>query len=245
VEIRRGNRKVMNIKRTRSLKKCNIEKTEELDQLIEELKQKVSAKTQRLSRYKKRQNQYYQNKLFRTDGKKFYNRLRQTYPNVNNAPGREEVENFWRKIYGKKVQHNREAGWIKKQYQQNPSMEWSPICVKDIEEALRTMLNWKAPGREKYQIFGLSNLTATHKHIAAIINKLIEEDQIPVWLTAGVTFLIPKNENTENPKNYRPVTSLPTMYKLITYVISRRMQKYMDDENLIPKEQKGCYSVSK
>jgi hypothetical protein len=48
------------------------------------------------------------------------------------------------------------------------------------------------------------------KHIAAIFNKLIEEDQIQEWLTAGVTFLIPKNENTENPNNYRPVTCLPT-----------------------------------
>ena len=76
-----------------------------MDQLIEELKQKASAKTQQLSRYRKRQNQYYQNKLFRTDCKKYYNRLRQTYPNVNNAPGREEVENFWREIYGKKGQH--------------------------------------------------------------------------------------------------------------------------------------------
>ena len=91
----------MNINRTRLLKKYKGEKTEELDQLIEEFKQKVSVKTQRLSRYRKRQNQYYQNKLFRKDCKKFYNRLNQTYPNVNNAPGR-DVENFWRKIYGKK-----------------------------------------------------------------------------------------------------------------------------------------------
>jgi len=56
VEIRRDNRKVMNINRTRLLKKYNIEKTEELDQLIEEFKQKVSAKTQRLSRYRQGQN---------------------------------------------------------------------------------------------------------------------------------------------------------------------------------------------
>jgi hypothetical protein len=45
VEIRRDNRKVININRTRLLKKYNIQKTEELDQLIEELKQKVPAKT--------------------------------------------------------------------------------------------------------------------------------------------------------------------------------------------------------
>jgi len=78
VEIRRDNRKVMNINGTRLLKIYNIENTEDLDQLIEGLKQKFSAKTQRLSRYRKRQRQYYQKKLFRTDCKKFYNRLRQT-----------------------------------------------------------------------------------------------------------------------------------------------------------------------
>jgi hypothetical protein len=32
---------------------------------------------------------------------------------MNNAPGREEVENIWREIYEKKVQYNGEAGWIK------------------------------------------------------------------------------------------------------------------------------------
>jgi hypothetical protein len=50
VEIQRDDRKVMNKKRTRLLKKYNIEKQESLDQLIEELKKKVSAKMQQLSR---------------------------------------------------------------------------------------------------------------------------------------------------------------------------------------------------
>ena len=44
---------------------------------------------------------------------------------------------------------------------------------------------------------------------------------------AGVAFPIPKTENTENPENYRPVTCLPTIYKLITCIINRRMQKYI------------------
>jgi len=79
VEIKRDNRKVQNVKRTRLLEKYNTEKKQNLDKVIEELKQKVSAKTQRLSRYRKRQNQYYQNKLFSTDCKKFINCLRQTY----------------------------------------------------------------------------------------------------------------------------------------------------------------------
>ena len=54
---------------------------DDMAQLTEELKQKVSAKTQqlaRLARYKKRQDQYYHNKLFKTDCKKCYNHLGKT-----------------------------------------------------------------------------------------------------------------------------------------------------------------------
>jgi len=72
-------------------------------------------------------------------------------------------------------------------------MEWSPVCEKYVAEATKTTLNWKARGRDQIVNFWLKQLTATHKHIAALFNKLIEEDQIPEWLTAGVTFLIPKN----------------------------------------------------
>jgi hypothetical protein len=143
--------------------------------LIVELKQKVSAKRQRLSRYKKRQTQYYQNKLFRTDCKKFHSRLRQPNPNAKNAPDKEEVENFWREMYGKKVSHNEEACWVKDQCQHNPSMEWSPICEKEVAVALRSTLSWKAPGRDQIPNFWLKQLTATHKHIAKIFNPLAPE----------------------------------------------------------------------
>ena len=61
--------KIQNMKRIRLLRKYNTEKKENLDKLIEELKQKVSTKTQWLLWYGKRQNQYYQNKMFRTDCK--------------------------------------------------------------------------------------------------------------------------------------------------------------------------------
>jgi hypothetical protein len=124
-------------------------------------------------------------------------------------------------------------------------MEWSPISETEVTMTLRTMLNWKAPGRDQIPNFSLKQLTATHKYLAILFSKLTEEDQTPKWLTAGVTLRIPKNENTEKPKNYRPVTCLPKIYKLITSIISKRMQKWIDDQNLMPKEQKGCCRGSK
>jgi hypothetical protein len=175
-----------------------------LDQVIEELKQKVSAKTQRLSRYKKRQKQYYQNKMFSTDCKKFYNLLRCTNTNVKKASSKEDLENFWRAIYGKKVRHNEEANWIKNQRQQNPCMEWRPISEIEVTMALRSTLNSKAPGRDQIPNFELKQLTATHKYLATLLNKLIEEDQTPEWLTGGVTLFILQKENTENRRTTDP-----------------------------------------
>jgi hypothetical protein len=71
-------------------------------------------------------------------------------------------------------------------------MKWNPVCKKNVTEALRATLNWKAPGRERTPNFWLKQFTATHKHIAAICNELLEEYQIPEWLTSRITILIPK-----------------------------------------------------
>jgi hypothetical protein len=77
-------------------------------------------------------------------------------------------------------------------------------------------------------------------YLATICNKLIEEGQIPDWLTTGVTTLIPKGENTEKPKNYKPITCLPTVYKTITSIISKRMQNMLMTEIWCLKSRKGA-----
>jgi hypothetical protein len=100
-------------------------------------------------------------------------------------------------------------------------MDWSPVSEMEVTEVLRIMLNWKAPGRDQIAKFWLQQLTEIHTYIATLFDKLAEVDQIPEWLMTRVTILIPKNENTEKPKNYRPITCLPTIYKTITSIISK------------------------
>jgi hypothetical protein len=91
----------------------------------------------------------------------------------------------------------------------------------EVAEVLRTKLNWKATGRDQITNFWLKQLTATHTCLATLYNNLIKEGQIPDWLTTGIKILIPKQENTERTKNYRPTTCLPTMYITIISVISK------------------------
>ncbi len=77
--------------------------------------------------------------------------------------------------------------------------------------------------------------------LAKVLNGILAEPETtPEWLTEGKTVLIPKTKETANPKNYRPITCLPTTYKTLTAILLQRISKYLQENNLFPEEQKGC-----
>jgi hypothetical protein len=77
--------------------------------------------------------------------------------------------------------------------------------------------SWKRP-KSKFS----SQATYSNTNIFSnLFNKLIKEGHILDWLMTGVTVLTPKNENAAIPKNYRPTTCLPTIYKTITSIIRK------------------------
>ena len=45
--------------------------------------------------------------------------------------------------------------------------------------------------------------------------------------------------------NYRPINCLPLMWKLLTAVIADQIYTHLDQEKLLPEEQKGCRKSSK
>jgi hypothetical protein len=100
-------------------------------------------------------------------------------------------------------------------------MECSPIYGTEVAEVLRSTLKQKATGTDQTANFWLKQITATYTYLATLFNNLIKEGQIPDWLTTGITILISKNEKTARPKNYRPVTCLPTIYNTIMSTISK------------------------
>ena len=62
----------------------------------------------------------------------------------------------------------------------------------------------------------------------------------PKWLTQGETYLLPKFNETNIPKNYRPITCLPIMYKILTSITIERTYNFLDNNNILLTEQKGC-----
>ena len=67
------------------------------------------------------------------------------------------------------------------------------------------------------------------------------EGQTPSWMTKGRTVLIPKdNSKGRDASNYRPITWLRLCWKVLTALISDEIYTFLEKNQLLPEEQKGC-----
>ena len=69
---------------------------------------------------------------------------------------------------------------------------------------------------------------------------------VPEWMTRGKTSLIMKDkEKGPIVSNFRPITCLPLMWKLLTSVLSDAMYEHLEGKGLLVDEQKGCRRKSR
>jgi hypothetical protein len=78
-----------------------------------------------------------------------------------------------------------------------------------------------------------------------IFNTTEEHKQTPDWLTTQITYLLPKSEDTKEPKNYRQITFLSALYKILTGITAWRILSHLGEQSSLPVEQKGCHSGSR
>ena len=235
-------------KRKQLERKFNFKTKEDLCIVIETLKQQIQAKAQKMRRLEKRNRFFRQNKLFREDAKKFYRELGKKQITVKCPPAIEQIQSFWGEIWEKNDRHNENAYWIKQQedtYTDVEQQEWLEINAEETSNAIKKTSNWKAPGIDKVANFWIKALTSLHENMTtAFCDILIHPHKCPAWLTTGITFLLPKDGDTSNPKNFRPITCLPTMYKILTSILTDGIYAFLDKNNILPPEQKGCRKES-
>ena len=67
-----------------------------------------------------------------------------------------------------------------------------------------------------------------------------------MWITKGRNILMEKNkEKGKAASNYRPITCLPLVQKLLTGVIAEEVYGFLDTNLLLSQEQKGCRRKSR
>ena len=209
----------------------------------EGLKQRIKAKAATLKRYKNRVNHYRQNKLFQSNQSKFYQELDGKSHEENIIPNNEKTREFWSGIWERNIKHNENADWIQKVAEEMHGNKQQSINITPtkIKERIRKISNWKAPGPDGVHGYWIKMLVSMQERIALHLQSCITRGEVPDWMTTGRTVLLLKDKSKGNEmSNYRPITCLPPMWKLITGIVADEIYNHLEENDLLPEEQKSC-----
>ena len=218
--------------------------------VIEELKQRITANSEKIKRYQKRCKQYQQNRLFQNNQKKLFEQLEGVERGNDESPEAEPTATFWKGIWEKDVKHNDEAEWIKEVDSEVERMSTKQndltITTEMLRKQSKKLSNWKSPGPDGVQGYWIKHLTTLHERLAALFNDGLSSGNVPNWLTKGKTVLIMKDKTKgKEVTNYRPITCLSLTGKLLTGILSEEIYNHLDSNNMLPEEQKGCRKRSR
>ena len=103
------------------------------------------------------------------------------------------------------------------------------INEETFGNVVNKMQNGRSPGNYLIVGYWYKHLTF-YRH--ALINHFDQmfngQQQLPAWLTKALTQLIPKSEDTNIAKNYRPIACQNLMFKLCTGCINTFLQHHCE-----------------
>ena len=148
------------------------------------------------------------------------------------------------------MKHNNQAEWLQELREEGfgGKKQVDLVITTDmVTKQSKKMPNWKSPGPDGVQGYWIKNLTALHERIAVQMNDFIaNRNEVPKWITTGKTILCQKDPSKDSAvDNYRPISCLPLMWKLMTGIISNSVYDYLEINNIFPSEQKGCKRKSR
>ena len=206
------------------------------------MKQRIAAKAGKLKRYKARVTQYRQNKLFFCNQKALYEDLDGKGRETSDPPLADDAKKFWSEIRDKPAQYREDAEWLVKVEKELEVVKIPNNVVITKEDVIKPVLkmpNWKSPGLDYIQEFWLKIFSSLHQTIADIPNNVLQSASIPEWMVESRTVLkYPTKGNTVG--NYRLIACLNLLWKLLTGIISDRLYEQLENQNLLPEEQKDC-----
>ena len=205
--------------------------------MVEELKQRIKAKSAKLRKYEERNNKFMQNRLFQTNKKGLFEKMEGIERKNDERPDAEESITFWSSICSKSVQHNDKVVWLMEVDNQFTGVEKQENI--QIRKGMVQALLWKTP--DHVHGYWLKNSSNLHELITMQLDEILRTGETKGRMTKGHTCLIPKDESKgKEVSNIRPITCLPLMWKILTGIISEEVYNHFERESLFPDEQKGC-----
>lgn len=116
-----------------------------------------------------------------------------------------------------------------------------PTTEEEIRDLLSDLKIKKSPGPDEITNRELKLLPANAiLALMAIINAILLLRYFPTrWKSANIIFLPKPAKDKKSPENYRPISLLCSLGKIVERVIHKRLSKFIGDSGLIPDEQFG------
>ena len=119
------------------------------------------------------------------------------------------------------------------------------ITTGSLRKILGRMPNWKSPGSDLVQGFSLKSFSSLHERVRLQLKECLDSGFVSRWLTRRTLFLQKDKSKGNVASNYRHITCLPLIWKLLTGVIADQIYAHLDQEKLLPEDQKGCRKGSR
>ena len=217
---------------------------ENLEESKIKLKQSLKCETEKMRRRKAMEERKKINRKFSTNPKSVYREFRKEDDfQVKTLLSKEDLTKYWEGIWGNEITHNTEAPWLEF-CRENYCKDVEPIqCKLDhelIEKLIKKMKNNTSPGRDLVVGHWIKRLTSAHHYsMKSYENLLQQRTELPRWLTLTRTTMLPKNKDTDNPKNFRPKACQNNMFKLYTAIIANFLDNHCQQNNIITLNQAG------
>ena len=91
------------------------------------------------------------------------------------------------------------------------------------------MSNWKSPGPDLFKGVCLKSFSSLHERVRLQLKECLDSGFVLSWLIRGRTSFLQKDKSKGNvASNYRPITCLPLMWKLLTGVLAGQTYAHLD-----------------
>ena len=101
-------------------------------------------------------------------------------------------------------------------------------------------------GSHQVHGFWLKIFSSLHGTVRSQLKECSDSGFVPSWLTNGRAVLLQKAKSKGHiASNYRPITCLLVMWKLLPGVIADQIYGHLDLQKLLPEEQVGCWKRSR
>ncbi|OMJ15458.1 RNA-directed DNA polymerase from mobile element jockey [Smittium culicis] len=173
--------------------------------------------------------------------------------NKNLTTEKQEKIKFWTNHFGELAKDTTGNSRTADKWQNliSSDCDYYPECDNtilwpDITDALADTPNNKAPGADgvpsevwKLVMAESSPTSSLAKLIHKIINLMYDTGDIPQCLETSVVVPVPQKGDLKDPDNYRGISLIPTLAKLVAKIVATKLSKIDAKYQILVKEQAG------